>query len=545
MREYIEFSEITGFSKLFIDYIKNFEKVSEFYSGDPFREESWEAIQNSINNQPKVKNKLIKILEKQNTNPKAVENIKYLKGEDCFAIVTGQQPGIFTGPIYTIYKALTAIKLSESLKEKFGYNFVPVFWIESNDHDFEEVKYVNFINKNKSLSSIKYNPVSEFINKPIGEILFDGEIDNLLEIFYDQLNDNDFKPDIIELLSKCYTKHTSIACSFGMLMSILLKEKGLIMLDPSDKELKSLAADIFLKIAENWKELNTINIQNYSKLKELGYKPEIKIRENSLNLFYHISGERLPISVDNNNFIIGNNKLKMKRQELLDNIIENPENFSPNVLTRPIMQDFLLPTISYVAGPTEIGYFSQVSETYKFTEVKMPIIFPRVSATLINNKIKNILKRSDISPSRLFTEKDLLKDKLTEKFIGQEITELFNKNRKNIEETHKEISSAAESVDITLKHGVDKSFGKIFYQFSKIKDRFEKKIQEKHNIIKTQTEETNDFLFPNGKIQERKLNVFTFISMYGVKFVLFLFKEIDIYSKSHQLIFLEKLLNKE
>ncbi|NVM01679.1 MAG: bacillithiol biosynthesis cysteine-adding enzyme BshC [Candidatus Helarchaeota archaeon] len=549
MEEYIDFSKITGFSEIFIDYINNFDKISRFYTGSPFSEQSWKKILCSITNQPYKREPLCKILKKQNkisgTDPETFENINSLKDENCFAVVTGQQPGIFTGPLYTIYKALTIIKLSESLKKRYSYNFVPVFWIETNDHDFEEVRAVNLIAKDKSLALLKYQPEKEFLNKPIAEITFDNEIDNFLKNFYDILPDNEFKIDIVELLYKCYQKFTSISSSFRMVMSAMFKGTGLILLDPSDPEIKNLASDIFLKIAGNWEKLSKGFSQTYQKLIKLGYHPEVKIKENSLNLFYHKSEERMPIYINNNNIVFGKGKEIIKREELIDKIIKNPENFSPNVLTRPIMQDFLLPTISYVAGPTEICYFSQIGEAYKLMEIPMPLIFPRTSITIIDKKIHNTLKEFDILPSELMEKRDIFKNKLTEKFMMPELTNLFQESEDNIKKVYQKISSEAEPIDITLKKGIENSFRKIFYQFNKIKDRFEKKIQEKHSIIKIKTEEINNLIFPNGKLQERKINVFTFISRYGLKFIKFLFDGTNIYSQKHQLLFLKKLSDKE
>lgn len=549
MEEYIDFSKIIGFSKMFVDYISNFDKLSGFYTGNPFSEQSWDKILHSLTNHQYKREPLCRILKEQNNisgnDPKTLENINSLKEKNCFAVVTGQQPGIFTGPLYTIYKALTAIKLSESLKKRYNHNFVPIFWIETNDHDFEEVRAVNLIAKDKSLTLLKYQPEKEFLNKPIGEITFDNEIDKILKNFYDILPDNEFKIDIIELLNKYHQKFISLSFAFRMVMTAVFKGTGLILLDPSDSELKNLATDIFLKIAGNREKLSASFDQTYQKLITLGYHPEVKIKENSLNLFYHNSGERIPIYINNEDIIIGNSKAIIKRQELIDKIIKNPEKFSPNVLTRPIIQDFLLPTVSYVAGPTEVCYFSQISEAYKLMEIPMPVIFPRASITIIDKKIDNTLKKYDILPSELMEKRNILKDKLTKKFILPELTDLFQESENNIKKVYQKISSTAEPIDITLKKGIENSFRKIFYQFNKIKNRFEKKIQEKHSIIKSETEEINNFIFPSGKLQERRINIFTFISRYGLKFMKFLFTEIDIYSKKHQLLFLEKLSNKE
>ncbi len=545
MREYIDFAKIKGFPSLFIDYVNNFDKVNDFYSGNPFLETSYKKILNSIIIRKEAREQLTRILKKQNSNNKAVENIDCLEDEKCFAVVTGQQPGILTGPIYTIYKALTAIKLSESLKEKYGYNLVPIFWIEANDHDFEEIRTVNLIDKKKSPVSIKFEPEIEFKNRPLGEINFDSGIEKFLQNLCQYLQDNEFKAEILELLNKCCGKSTSIVSSFRMFISYLLKGMGMIMLDPSDKEIKVLAADIFLKIAENWKELNAVYLQTGTRLKKLGYKPEVKIRENSLNLFYNISGQRLPIFIENNDIIIGSRRLIMKKQELFDKIQKHPERFSPNVLTRPIMQDFLLPTLSYVAGPTEISYFAQFSEAYKFIGINMPIIFPRASATLINKKINNILTKNNISLSELMVKKDLLKNKLIKESMNPELVKLFEESENEIDTAHRKISTAAESIDITLKQGVDNSFKKIFYQFNKIRNRFEKKIQEKLDVVDSRTEEVNNLIFPYEKLQERMLNILTFISLYGIKVVALLLKELDINSKKHQLIFLEELSGKE
>jgi bacillithiol biosynthesis cysteine-adding enzyme BshC len=548
--EYIEYTKIKSFPKLFVDYITNFNKICEFYSENPFSEKSWEIILNLIKNRKYKRNIICNILKKQNKDSendlKLLENINSLENENCFAVMTGQQPGILTGPLYTIYKAITAIKLSDFLKRKYNdYNFIPIFWMETNDHDFKEVNKINIIQKDKSLLSLTYKPEKEFENRPVGEITFDEKIGDLLKNFYELLSDNEFKSEIINLLTKSFQISTSIGTSFRMIMTHLFKGKGLILLDPSDPEFKKLAKDIFLKISENCEKLNENFSQTYHKLKEHNYQPEVIIKKNSLNLFYHKSGERHPLYINNDNIILKNNKFMFKKQELNEIITKSPELFSPNVLTRPIIQDFIFPTVSYVAGPTEICYFSQISDAYKLTEIPMPIIFPRSSITIIDKKISKIIKSLNIQPKELIENRNLLEEKLTEKYKSQELINLFQESETTFKIVHQKISSKAETFDITLKDGVEKSFKKIFYQLNKIEGKFNKIFQEKNSIIKKQTNEINNLILPNGKLQERNLNIFTFISKYGMSFIGFLFNEINIYSKKHQLIFLEKISDKQ
>ena len=281
-------------NKIFQDYIDNFQNVREFYPLHYKDNVSWQAIIESVKSRNTDYSELGKILERQNTdfgiNQKILDNIEKLASGSAFAVVTGQQTGIFTGPLYTIYKAITAIKLAQYLSEKYQADFIPVFWVESNDHDLKEVNHTYLLESNSELTKFEYNPAQYIVDSSVKDVLVDENFALVIDDFEKSLPNTDFKSDILGIIRNSYLPSKSISYGFGRMISQLLGKYGLVLLDPSDSEIKKLMLPMFQKEAEH--PLKSVDIINSAgeRLRSFGYESQIEKSDDSTCIFIEIDG---------------------------------------------------------------------------------------------------------------------------------------------------------------------------------------------------------------------------------------------------------------
>lgn len=399
---YIHYGDLPGFSNLFLDYINEFENVSKYYKRNVHSQSDYTELFGILEKKDRsTTSKAAEIIKNQyselDPSKKTVHNIELLKLKTTFAVVTGQQLGIFGGPLYTFYKTITAIKLCQQLKEKFeNFNFVPVFWLESEDHDFDEVSSTTILGKENQLVELKYiDGLEEEVNRgPISKNVFNENLNNVISLLKENLRDTEFKKQVIDFIEKIYKKEKTFLQSFSELLFNLFDEQGLVILNPSDAGIKELLKPIFKNELQNFREHTNTLVERSAELDEI-YHAQVKVKP--INLFMIEENERLLIEPSENDYRLKGKRKKFTFEEIVTLADEKPEKFSPNVLLRPICQDFLLPTAFYVAGPSEISYFAQLMPLYDFFNITAPIIYPRSSVTIIEKGVKNIFEKFNLS----------------------------------------------------------------------------------------------------------------------------------------------------
>ncbi|CUU04416.1 bacillithiol biosynthesis cysteine-adding enzyme BshC [Candidatus Thermokryptus mobilis] len=535
------FPNYGGTTQLFLDYIYNFKNVARYYAHD-FNDFNIGLIQNVLAGY-KNRNKVAEILRRQNLslgNRYAGENIDLFEKENTLAVVTGQQVGLFTGPVYTIYKIISAIKLSSALAEKFPeYNFVPVFYLEGEDHDFFEANNAKIFNSNNELVKIEFIP--EHIPKenygPVGALKFDKKIKDVLNKIESELQDSEFKSEIMNLLRYAYDEGVNFTEAFVRFCSELFKDFGLIFLDPSDPELKQLLLPIFRKEIEEHPKLAGLIIDVSAEL-ERKYHAQVKPRP--LNLFLIYKDGRFPIEPDEQEgmFKLKGIRFKFSKGELINILETNPQLLSPNVVLRPICQDTLLPTVAYVAGPSEIAYFAQFKPAYDYFNIQMPVIFPRISATLIEPKVKKILDKYQIDIREVYTDFQSLAKKIILSNSEVDIQGFFDSVKSQFELLLEGIKSFVSGIDPSLSDAVTNSSGKILYHINSIYEKALSASQRKNEIANQQIQKLKLNLLPEDELQERVLNITYFLNKYSFGLISKLFDELEIFEFNHQFVYL-------
>lgn len=536
----IKFSEIPNNPELFNNYVENFDKVKDFFNTN-FRNLDYlvtnlEAFNKNLEHRKKLVNIFKKQYSSETPSNKTTQNIEALISENTFAILTGQQLGILTGPLYTIYKIITAIKLANQLNEKYPeLKFVPVFWLEGDDHDFDEVNWIKILDNENSLTKIVYDDGldAETNRGPMGNYQLDLMIDNFIEKISSSLRETEFKSDLLNLIKKHYYAGATFKSGFVGLLKEFFDKYGLIFFDPQDVEVKNWLKEIFIKDIENYSFISEELILRSAKLEE-NYHAQVKIKP--INLFYIEDSGRYLVEPAGNDFRLKGKRKKFTKDELISEINSRPEKFSPNVVLRPICQDFIFPTAYYVAGPSEICYHCQLYPYYAIHNLTPPILYPRSSATIIEAKLNNILNKYELQLKDFFTDLELLATNITDKNSEVVVNNVIQNIIDELDNPFQRLKENLIKIDPTLEDIIKTAKNKTIQAIEVVKEKALSAQKKKNEIIFRQIYKTSNILYPDENLQEREINVIYFINKYSFNFVDFLFEKLDINLFEHQII---------
>ena len=542
---FINFKEIPGNTKLFLDYLYDFEKLKGFYKYNFRDKEQFIAKFKQLSESPKeFRNELSTIINNQyksfDPSSKTLKNISLLKNKETVAVVTGQQLGILGGPLYTFYKIITAIKLCSHLSERYdNYHFVPVFWLEGDDHDFEEVRSINVLNDNNELIKISYNDeaTEEEQNRgSIGHLKLKESIGQFLKDYENQLRNTEFKNPIMENLKSFYTEEKTFKEPFKELLFWLFDQYGLVIFDPQDVKVKELLKPVFKKEINDFRN-HTEKLVNISASLEELYHAQVKIRP--INLFYNYDEGRYVIEPIENEFRLKGKRKKFTLEELINLIEIEPEKFSPNVLLRPICQDFLFPTGFYIGGPSEVAYFAQILPLYEFYDIDPAIIYPRSSVTILEKTLKSVLEKYGLSVKDIFTDPNKLKNQIINNVSDKNLEEIFKETKNQIDLAFDNLKEKLFELDKTMGDVTSKYRLKVLGYIDELKGKAAETQKKRYEITLRQIDKASANLFPEMNLQERELSFFHYANKYGVDVLKKIFEELAINKFEHQVIELD------
>ncbi len=542
--ESLPFTKIPGPSKLFLDYLSHKPSLKKYYP-------------NAVSDIAKLKDRAPEVLDRYSTdrdsvcdvlasqnanfgaNASAMQNIDLLRGNDSVAVLTGQQVGLFSGPLYTIYKALSAIKGSEFLN-KNGVKAVPIFWAATEDHDLVEVSTAYTLESSGSITAAQLGSRPEDTGKPVGDIAFDNTIDGLVDSLFAGMSRTEFSTGVKDLLHSCYRDGTTYGSAFASLLSKLFDGYGLIVFDPSDPGAKKLASPIYAIAVERSADIGKSLFDRSNELVSDGYHAQVLIGKDHFPLFWQSDeGVRRSIKrVDELTFKISGEGTTLSIDEMLGRIETQPERFSPGVMLRPVVQDFLFPTICYFGGGAEIAYFAQISEVYRILERPVTTILPRQSFTVVEAKHARAMKKYGFAFVDLFVGTENLWPELVERMIDPETPRVFSDVSENINTEVNRLDQQLSKIDPTLAEALAKRRRKIIYHIDALRRKFERVSIEKDETIKRQITSMHNSLLPNGGLQERTLNLSVFANLYGPQVLDWLHDAIDLNDDDHKLVYL-------
>jgi bacillithiol biosynthesis cysteine-adding enzyme BshC len=542
--ETLPFDQIPQQSKLFLDYLRDPLALRHFYPEAVRAHFDLPARKDRVlSSYVTDRQQLCAALERMNRGWGASEatlrNIRLLAEPDCIAVVSGQQAGLFTGPLYTIYKALSAVKLAECLTQR-GVKAVPVFWIATEDHDFAEVAWAEFINRDCALEKVGVPAEIHNEGSPVGLVKLDQSIESVTENLLKSLPNSEFTEDVGTLLRDAYAPGTAYGDAFARLTTVLTAKHGLIVLDPLDAELKKLAAPLYSAAARIAPEIAAAIAQRSRELEDAGYHAQVTPSEDSFPLFLHdeTAGRHALSRTPGGKYRTKADGQEYSAEELAEWALREPDRFSPNVTLRSVVQDYLLPTITYYGGAAEIAYFAQTSEVYRLLDRPVTPILHRASITMVEKQTCRALERYDLTLKDFFTGYDQVVARVVENYLGKETSEAFDHTTETFDRELDALQERLRQVDPTLADALDKGRAKIKYQLDGLRTRFQRAQIGRDEALRRQLERAFDLLYPEKALQERHINIASLLARHGRYVVDWMFDAIDLGASEHEIVYL-------
>jgi len=542
--EKISFDQIPQQSRLFIDYLRDPSALRRFYpEAVKHHFDLTERRERVLSNYTTDRGALCDALERMNrswgASEKTLELIRTLRESDCLAVVSGQQAGLFGGPLYTIYKALSAVKLANCLSQR-GIKSVPVFWIATEDHDFAEVATAEFINRDCGLTSVSVSNAIHAEDSPVGRAVLNQSIADTVKQLLQTLPQNEFSEDLAVLFRETYLPERKFGDAFASIMTRLTRARGLILLDPLDSELKRLAAPLYAEAARCAPDIALAIVNRSRELVDAGYHAQVTPSENSFPLFLHDEGgaRHALTRLANGKYQTKNDGGGYSANELADWALREPDRFSPNVTLRAVVQDFLLPTIAYYGGSAEIAYFAQTAEVYRILDRPATPILPRASLTLVEKHTWRSLERYGVRLKDFFQGLDHVIAQVVEKYLSQETAATFEHTTETFNDELDKLQDQLRRVDPTLADALEKGRRKINYQIDGLRTRFNRSQIARDEAVNRQLEHAFDLLYPQKGLQERHINITSFIARHGLYLVDWIFDAIELETNEHEIVYL-------
>ncbi len=507
---HISFKKTNFFSKTILDYLEEKENIRLFYHHFPnlkgFQKQIEEKKQSY---QQSSRTVLVNTLKEQykniDTSERTLQNIEALRKENTFTITTGHQLNLFTGPLYFLYKIISTINLCEELKEKFPkHHFVPIYWMATEDHDFDEINFFNFKGKKVQWNRKDGGAVGEFSTEGLNEVF---------KVFSQHLGDSKQANTLKELFRNTYLESSTLSEATRKIANALFGKYGLVILDANNRNLKKLFTPF---IAQEILEKNAFtSVSKTNAALEKNYAIQVNPRE--INLFYLTPNRRERIVLENGIYKVNNTAITFSKEEIRQEIAKNPAHFSPNVIMRPVYQEVILPNLCYIGGGGEIAYWLQLKEYFKNVCIPFPILLLRNSVQIISEKQQKKLQKLQISKEEIFLKtNDLLRKKVIE---NSEITLNFSEKRAFLQQQFQDLKVVAQKTDVSFLNAVNAQEKKQLKGINHLEKRLlkaEKRRQSElvHRITMLQNE-----LLPHGSLEERQRNFSELYLHYGEAFI--------------------------
>jgi len=543
--ETLPFERVPHQSRLFLDYLKDPTALKRYYpNAVRFHHELATRAPEVLAAYKTDRNVLCDSLEAMNTawgaGAETLRNIARLRAPESIAIVSGQQVGLFTGPLYTIYKALSAVKLAGCLTQR-GTEAVPVFWLATEDHDWEEVQTAEFTACDGRLASTSVPAALHREGAPVGTVLLDETVSDTVQRVLDLLPTTEFLPDLEKLLRDAYQPGHTHGEAFARLLTALISRHGLVLLDPRAARLKQLAAPLYSEAARRAPEIAAAVEARSRELETDGYHAQVHTSPDAFPLFIHLEGSRRALARNAEGRYQAKgakDNISYTAEELAELAASQPERFSPNVTLRAVVQDYLLPTIAYFGGAAEIAYFAQTAEVYRLLARPATPILHRASLTFVERRTGRTLKRYNLQLPDFFAGLDAVIARVVEEHLGAEQAHAFDHAEASINSALTELGENLRRFDPTLADALTHGTQKIEHQLAGLRTRFHRAQMARDRAAHRQLERSYVSLYPEKTLQERHLNITSLIARHGRYCLDWIYDAIDLGSVEHQIVYL-------
>jgi bacillithiol biosynthesis cysteine-adding enzyme BshC len=506
----IEIRRFPWIKRLASDYVFDYPRVSEFFTGNPTDPAAWRDAIARTQRHPRQRDQIADIvLAQQRTRgapPDALAAAARLRDPQSVAIVTGQQAGLFGGPLFTLLKAVTAIQLAERTSAEYRVPTIAVFWIDAEDHDWDEVKSCGVLNADLELVRITLGQPPGAGDGPVARVRLDDSIQEVIDLLAQTLAATEFTPGLLDAVRAAYTPGAGMVDAFGRWLETWLGPRGLVVFDSADPAAKPLASALFTREIERAGETSRLAAAAGSKLTGLGYHAQVVPQEDQAALF-HIDGTRSSIRVGD------------AKEKMLQRVTANPADFSPNVLLRPLVQDTLFPTVCYVAGPNELAYLAQLRGIYDAFGVPMPLMQQRASATILDSNAMRLLARHELPLESLRAQDESALNALLRAQIPAAVDGSLDEATRALVDRMDTVARAVAQVDTTLEAATRSTLGRMQDDLKKLQGKVIQAAKRKDETLRRQFKHAQAQAFPGGHPQEREIGFVYFLNKYGAGLV--------------------------
>ncbi len=516
----ISFREVPHTTKLFSSFLEDFGQVSKYYAHPPTAA-GIDAAAREVRLDAGVRKVVVEVLREQNArfareneiDSATARNLDRLAA-GAIAIVTGQQVGLFSGPAYTFYKAISAVRVAEETTRR-GVDAVPIFWLATEDHDLAEVNHSTWVTRN-GLARYDLPARDEDAGRRVGEVVLGEAVQSLVGTAAQTLQGPGAE-EVSRALHESYTPGETFGSAFGKLMARLLAGRGIIFIDPLDVRLHRLVAPVFLRALDDAGPLTESLLVSSKGLEGASLHAQVKVTRETTLLFHNIDGRREPLRSRNGKFVAGETELS--RDQIAATIAAAPDLITPNALLRPVMQDSLLPTAAYIGGPAEVAYLAQSQVVYAKILGRMPAILPRASFTIVEQPIARFLAQYGLEMRDFLRGSQHVRAQMEQKALPDALVSRFDKSEEDLSALLKSYREPLGRLDSTLLDALDVAERKMLYQFSQLKAKVARAENFRSGVLDRHERILLDALYPNAELQERTLSALPFIAAYGSAFL--------------------------
>jgi bacillithiol biosynthesis cysteine-adding enzyme BshC len=506
-----------------VDYVFDFGSLAPFFAGNPADRAAWEGAISRVLATKRPHSAVAAVVGAQQAQREApsaaIEAGRLLADPRTVAVVTGQQAGLFGGPLFTLLKALTAVKLAERVAHEHGTPAVAVFWIDAEDHDWEEVRSCAVLDDTLTPRTVALPPRPAGDHGSVASATLDVSVTAAIEELRSALPSTEFHDVLLDRLSSAYTPGRGMADAFARWLEQVLGPRGLVVYDCSDPAAKPLSAGVFSRELETAGETSRLAAQAGEALEARGYHAQVEAGRDLVALF-HIdpdTGARRAVRHEGAGFLVDG--VSVDAAQLAREAGEHPSRFSPNVLLRPIVQDTLFPTVCYVAGPNELAYLGQLKDVYAHFGVPMPLMFPRASATILDSPALRFISKHGVALETLQPQDEAGLNALLASQIPPAVDDTFAAAGRAIETEMTRVIEAVPAIDPTLQGAARSTLGRMQHDLQTLHGKMIQAAKRRDETLRRQYIRTRALAFPGGQPQEREVGFVSFLNQYGPAFI--------------------------
>jgi bacillithiol biosynthesis cysteine-adding enzyme BshC len=527
----IDIRRLPWIRRLATDYAFAFDRVHPFFAGNPAQPEAWAEVVRTrhAHRASAPSTEIARVIaaqqERRHAPPAARAACERLADPRAVVVITGQQAGLFGGPLFTLLKAVTAMKLAEQVSRDHGVPVVPVFWIDAEDHDWPEVSSSTVLDGDFQPQTIQFPDLPGAGDVPIARLTLDDQTTVVIDRLLQSLPDTEFRPTLIDQIRGAYRSGIGMADAFGRLLETLLGPKGLVVFDSSDPAAKPLVRHVFVRELDRPGDTARLAAEAGQALVAAGYHAQVTSSEGTVSLF-HLNAGRESIRFAGSTATFGDHQTTL--HELCEEARRAPEHFSPNVLLRPIVQDTMFPTICYVAGPNELAYLGQLRQVYEHFSVPMPLMYQRATATVADSATLRFLSKYDLPFEALQPQDEAALNQLLQDQLPPTVEQALTSVSSTIEERMANVATTVAQIDPTLEGAVRSTLGRMQHDLRTLHNKVIQAAKRRDETLRRQFQHAQVLAFPNGHPQEREIGFIWFQNRYGPALVDRLFAELPL-----------------